>query len=104
MDDQSCAGVALFAEYMAQEYTAGRWVPTPHERQFAEDVARGDLTAPFLRSAVRQAPTGSRLGGMLAQAAEFLEYGGTQDGLVPVRQLLDAIAPELPPRRLPAGR
>ncbi|MGK5546678.1 hypothetical protein ACSNOH_18390 [Streptomyces sp. URMC 127] len=54
------------------QYTARAWEPTPAERAFAEDLARAQTSAAWLRSGLREAPPG-RLADVLVPAAAVLE-------------------------------
>ncbi|MFF5131087.1 hypothetical protein ACFY41_29705 [Streptomyces syringium] len=76
------------------QYTTRAWEPTPAEHEFAEDLARAQTSAAWLRSGLREAPAG-RLADVLIPAAAVLERESPlpEDLVLAVRRLLDAVAP-----------
>lgn len=75
---------------------AGSWKPTIAEQDFAEALARGDLSGAQLRAGLREAPVG-QLGALISQATPVFE-GTREDQSVrdlrlSLRRLLDDVAP-----------
>ncbi|MEV6672849.1 hypothetical protein [Streptomyces sp. NPDC051162] len=95
--DPTATALHRDAAALLEAYAAGTWTPTQAEREHAEDVARGRLTAQWLRAGARQAPP-SRLADVLALAAAVAETVADDQAaaaMLAVRQLLDAVAPPL---------
>lgn len=89
---------ARTADMLRADLAADRWLPTTEESDLAEEIARLGPSASVLRSALRRVPPG-RLAQVLAMAAAHLEavpMGEAGPDLLPLHQLLDAVAPPLP--------
>ncbi|MFI9206382.1 hypothetical protein [Streptomyces sp. NPDC053048] len=82
------------AELLLDEYHVGAWTPTDAERELAESLAFSSLSPSSLRAGLRHAPPG-RLSDVLAPVTTVMETTAEIPSaeLLPLRKLLDALAP-----------